>query len=205
MDIHDEEDVARGGLIAVLQSYSPELAALMGMPPPAPTANRTHPAAATPVRGGWWSSNVFRADGDEDAKSRVLLAMADAAVSGSWNAAAWEARRTARFAAECDYGRRQMPRPGEIHAVWDHTGQGLHPGDWPRTLRLLWVHGVTDLFVNAAGAGFAHYPSRVLPRSEICARDGDQLSACLAAARGTGIRIHAWMLCFNATRGSPAG
>ena len=55
---------SRGGKIAVLQSYSPELAALMGIPPPQPSTNRTHPAEATPLRGGWWSSNVFRADGE---------------------------------------------------------------------------------------------------------------------------------------------
>ena len=193
---------ARGGKIAVLQSYSPELAALMGISPPQPSINRTRPAEATPLRGGWWLSNVFRADGEEEAKSKLLLSMAGIAVPGSWNASAWEARRKARFAAECDYGRRQSPRAGEIHAVWDHTGQGLYQGDWPRTMRLLKANGVTDLFVNVAGAGFAHYPSHVLAQSQIYVKYGDQLAACLAAARGTGIRVHAWVLCFNGTRGS---
>ena len=193
---------SRGGKIAVLQSYSPELAALMGIPPPQPSTNRTHPAEATPLRGGWWSSNVFRADGEEEAKSKLLLSMAGIAVPGSWNESAWEARRKARSAAEFDYGRRQLPRAGEIHAVWDHTGQGLYPGDWPRTMRLLKANGVTDLVVNVAGAGFAHYPSRILAQSQIYVKHGDQLAACLAAARGTGIRVHAWVLCFNGTRGS---
>jgi uncharacterized lipoprotein YddW (UPF0748 family) len=44
----------------------------------------------------------------------------------------------------------------------------------------------------------------VLPRSKTFEREGDQLAACIAAARGTGIRVHAWMLCFNATRSTPS-
>jgi uncharacterized lipoprotein YddW (UPF0748 family) len=44
----------------------------------------------------------------------------------------------------------------------------------------------------------------VLPRSATYEREGDQLAACIAAARGTGIRVHAWVLCFNATRSTPA-
>lgn len=193
---------SRGGKIAVLQSYSPELAAFMGVAAPKPVANRTGASAAKAVPAGWWSTNVFTADEDENVKARLLLSMAGSAVPGSWTAAAWDARRKARDAAERDYGRRQVPRRGEIHAVWDHSGQGLFPGDWSRTMRLLKANGVTDLFVNVAGAGFAHYPSRILPQSQICIREGDQLAACLAAAKGTGIRVHAWVLCFNATRGS---
>ncbi len=195
---------ARGGKIAVLQSYSPELAVFMGVPVQKKALPRTVPAKATTVPSGWWSPNVFSADGTEETKACLLLGMAGTAVPGTWNAAKWEARRKARVAAEQDYGRRQCPRPGEIHAVWDHTGQGLYPGNWPRTMRLLKANGVTDLFVNVAGAGFAHYPSGVLPQSQICVSSGDQLAACLAAARGTGVRVHAWILCFSATRSSPA-
>lgn len=194
---------AQGGRIAALQSYSPELATALGAPDPK-TTPRTGPVRIARVPGGWWAANLFGATGSEEAKARTLLEMAAAAVPGSWSASAWEARRAARLAAERDYGRLQRPRPGEIHAVWDHTGQGLYPGDWPRTMRLLRANGITDLFVNVAGAGFAHYPSRILPQSQIVLERGDQLGACLAAARGTGVRVHAWFLCFNATRGSKA-
>ena len=62
---------------------------------------------------------------------------------------------------------------------------------------------VTDLFVNVAGAGFAHYASGVLPRSKRFGQEGDQLAKCLAAAKGSGIRVHAWMLCFSGTRATP--
>jgi uncharacterized lipoprotein YddW (UPF0748 family) len=70
-------------------------------------------------------------------------------------------------------------------------------------MKLLRESHVTDLFVNVAGAGFAHYASDVLPRSKTFREEGDQLAACLAAARGSGIRVHAWILCFTATRASP--
>ena len=91
----------------------------------------------------------------------------------------------------------------EIHAVWDHTGRGLSPGNWPKTIRILREAHVTDLFVNVAGADFAHYASSILPRSKAFSDYGDQMAACLRAAQGSGIRVHAWIICFNATRGVP--
>ena len=91
----------------------------------------------------------------------------------------------------------------EIHAVWDHTGRGLYPGNWPKTMQVLRSAHVTDVFVNVAGADFAHYPSSILPRSKAFSDYGDQMAACLRAAQGTGIRVHAWIICFNATRGVP--
>ena len=91
----------------------------------------------------------------------------------------------------------------EIHAVWDHSGRGLYPGNWPKTMQLLRTAHVTDLFVNVAGPDFAHYPSSILPRSKACSDHGDQMAACLRAAQGTGVRVHAWIICFNATRGVP--
>ena len=92
---------------------------------------------------------------------------------------------------------------GEIHAVWDHSGRGLYPGNWPKTMRVLRSANVTDLFVNVAGVDFAHYPSAILPRSKAFSDYGDQMAGCLRAAEGTGIRVHAWIICFNATRGVP--
>ena len=189
---------ARGGKVAVLQSYSPALASFMGVPPV--TRAPAGRATASAVPAGWWAPNVFASGDADETKARLLLGMAGAAVPGSWSAAAWEAKRKARLAAERSYGRAQQPRPGEIHAVWDHSGCGLHPGDWPRTMRELKAYGVTDLFVNVAGAGFAHYASDVLPVSQTYLKDGDQLAAAVAAGRAAGVRVHAWLLCFNAAR-----
>lgn len=94
----------------------------------------------------------------------------------------------------------KLARTAEIRAVWEQSGKGLYPGDWRRTFRVLKANGVTDLFVNVGGIDFAHYASKVLPRSYTFRTMGDQLAACLAASRGTGVRVHAWLLCFNATR-----
>ena len=95
------------------------------------------------------------------------------------------------------YGLAQSTRRGEIRAVWDHSGMGLYPGDWPRTCRLLKDAGFSDLYVNVAGGAFAHYASGVLPRSAVFDEQGDQLAACIAAAKPLGLRVHAWLLCYS--------
>lgn len=110
-------------------------------------------------------------------------------------------RKGMLFSAVCLFA--AVVSAGEIHAVWDHTGKGLYEGDWPRTIRILKAARVTDLFLNVGGVDFANYASAFLPRSLVCKTRGDQLSACLKAAEGTGIRIHAWFICFNATRNAP--
>ena len=194
---------ARGGRIAALQSYSPELAEFMGIAKPSAVPQRTR-VAEVQAKGGWWVANMFASEDEDEAKERFVCSIAAAAVPGSWNAAAWDARRSRRRAVDRAKALAQTPRPGEIHAVWDHTGLGLYLGDWPRTMRILRVNGVTDLFVNVAGAGFAHYPSRILPQSDAMRAHGDQLAAAVAAGASVGVRVHAWVLCFNATRGTPA-
>ena len=150
---------------------------------------------------GWWMTHVLLAEGDEELKAQLCAALVGAVNPSAWSYASHRRRVEAARQATRALALRQVPRKGEIHAVWEHTGQGLYPGDWPRTFRLLRESHVTDLFVNVAGAGFAHYPSSFLPRSKTFREEGDQLAACLAAARGTGVRVHAWILCFNATRG----
>ena len=152
---------------------------------------------------GFWMTHVLLADGDEDLKAQLLGAIVGSVDPRAWNVASHRARVNAKAASTREYALKQVPRKGEIHATWDHSGCGLYPGDWPRTMKLLRESRVTDLFVNVAGASFAHYPSSVLPRSKTFEQEGDQMAACLAAAKGTGIRVHAWILCFTATRGTP--
>ncbi len=161
---------------------------------------RTGEPAILSTKVGWWLTHVLLAEGDEKAKMRFLLSVAGAMVPGSWDAAAWMARERSRQSQMVACAKRQRRRPGELHAGWDDSGTGLYPGDWPRTMRLLASSGITDLFVNVAGAGFAHYPTPCLPASSVCKTRGDQLAQCLAAAKGTGIRVHAWIICFNGTR-----
>lgn len=152
---------------------------------------------------GYWMTHVFLADGDEACKAQLLAAICGSVDPSLWNEAMFAARERARTEALKALALRQAPRKGEIHAVWDHSGCGLYPGNWKRTIALLKESHVTDVFVNVAGAGFAHYTSSVLPRSKTFSQEGDQLAQCLAAARGSGIRIHAWILCFTATRATP--
>ena len=159
-------------------------------------------AAVIASSAGWWMTHVLLADGDEKAKAQFLAAVAGSVVPGVWSYEAFAAKRKSELGAVRDYALAQKPRTGEIRAVWEHSGQGLYPGDWPRTFRELRRYGITDMFVNVAGAGFAHYPSKVLPPSSTLSSRGDQLAACLKAAAGTGIRVHAWVLCFTGTRGT---
>ena len=88
----------------------------------------------------------------------------------------------------------------DIRAVWDHSGKGLYEGDWPRTMKVLKQARVTDLYLNVGGVDFAHYASATLPKSLTFGKFGDQLTAALRAAKPEGIRVHAWFICFNATR-----
>ena len=153
---------------------------------------------------GYWMTHVLLADGDEKEKARLVAAMVGSVVPSAWNYAAARKRELSESAAVKEFASRQVKRPGEIHAVWDHSGCGLYPGNWSRTMSVLKASGVTDVFVNVAGAGFAHYPSKVLPRSKTYEQEGDQLMAAIAAGKKANIRVHAWILCFTATRSSPA-
>lgn len=113
----------------------------------------------------------------------------------------------AAYQAVCDLrditarvcGMTYRAHPGEIRGVWDHSGQGLFPGDWERTATLLAANGITDLYVNVAGAAFALYPSAVLPRrgTENC------LAQAVAAGHRHGLRVHAWVLAFSGERAVP--
>ena len=143
----------RGGVIRPLYSASPQVVSVVGVQP------------ALKVRDA------------ESVKARYLLNQVGANVPGAWNRSAWERKRKVMLAAASTLGRAQRPRAGEIHAVWDHTGLGLYPGDWPRTFRVLRANGITDIFVNVSGAGFAHYASSVLPSSKEYSRHG-QDGAC---------------------------
>ena len=152
---------------------------------------------------GFWMTHVLQADGDEDLKAQLLGAIVGSVCPGQWSFAAHRQRQDAKRQALLAHAKRQVPVRGEIHAVWDQSGCGLYPGNWAKTMQVLRARHITDLFVNVGGAGFAHYPSAVLPRSKTLEQEGDQLAACLAAAKGTGIRVHAWLICFSSTRATP--
>lgn len=111
-------------------------------------------------------------------------------------------REVRRFLLEA-YGAAQRPRAGERRGVWEQTGAGLFPGDWPRSCALLARHGVTDLFLNVAWPGMAHYEGRAGEGSPVLEAHGDQLAQALRAAAHHGIKVHAWRACWNLDRASP--
>lgn len=171
-------------------------------------ADRTGKSTGEPAwivsNSGYWMTHVLLADGDEKEKARLVAAMVGSVIPSLWNYTQARNRELSEAKAVKAFAERQEKRPGEIHAVWDHSGCGLYPGNWSKTMAVLKANGVTDVFVNVAGAGFAHYPSKVLPRSKTYEQEGDQLLACVAAGKKANIRVHAWILCFTATRSSPS-
>ena len=110
--------------------------------------------------------------------------------------AAYQAARDLRALMARAYAQTFIAPAGETVGVWDHFALGLWPGDWDRTARELAAAGVTDVYVNVAGAAFALYPSRTLPRKGT----DDLLSEALAACHRHGLRLHAWILCFSCER-----
>ncbi|MBO7166499.1 MAG: family 10 glycosylhydrolase [Kiritimatiellae bacterium] len=154
------------------------------------------------LKHGWWFTGILKGKGDELRKEQLMLAIVDSLLPGRWKRSQWVCNKNQAIASTRAIALRQLPRKGEIHGVWDHSGEGLYPGDWPRTIQTLKRYGITDLFLNVAGAGFAHYNSKILPRSSVFVKRGDQLSQCINAARGSGIKVHAWVLCFSSVRAS---
>ena len=111
-------------------------------------------------------------------------------------AEAYQAALDLRTLVSRVYGKTFHAPLDETRAVWDHSGQGLWPDDWGRTAATLAAHGITDVYVNVAGAAFALYPSLVLPRKG----SRDRLAEAVAACHKHGLRVHAWLLAFSCER-----
>ncbi len=144
-----------------------------------------------------------RAGGTEDAVApwltsaeRLFKQMLQDFEQGRYPAAVEGARKLQATLTEA-LARAQSPRQPEFRGIWDHRGVGLYPGHWSQTCRELRLFGLTAVFPNLAGAGFAHYPSLFVPRSKTVQLYGDQLAQCAAAARKNGLAVHAWILTWN--------
>ena len=101
------------------------------------------------------------------------------------------------------YLRAQPSRTREARAVWNHSGAGAYPGDWDRSARELARNGLNMIFPNMLWGGLAHYPSDVLPRSDIFRKYGDQVAQCVAAAKRHGLEVHVWKVHFNLAGAPP--
>ncbi len=126
---------------------------------------------------------------------RTRRAIQAQAGRGDW-AEVFTASASLRLQMLAAYARAQAPCREGFRGVWDHTGAGLYPGDWPRTCRVLADSGLTDVLVNVLWPGLGHYASRTLSASPTVRLYGDQLAASTAAARQTGLWVHAWKVCW---------
>lgn len=99
------------------------------------------------------------------------LAREDAA--NAWRLTSDLARTVERELAD------QLRLPNDTRfAIWDHTGRGLYPGDWARTLEDLASAGIQDVFVHVG-------------------RQHREPVEAVRAARSRKVRIHAWHVCYN--------
>ncbi|MCE9616372.1 MAG: family 10 glycosylhydrolase [Lentisphaerae bacterium] len=169
----------------------------------------------TAARGYLDTTASFRGTGNFDAGLQAIAARggsastaaigharrfrteAEASLAAGHAVAALDQAHEAVLARLQAYGATLAPRNGERVGVWDHSGAGLYPGDWARTARELRDQGVTDIFVNTLWPALAHYASDVMPRSDTFRIHGDQMAACLAAAKPCGLTVHAWKVCWR--------
>jgi uncharacterized lipoprotein YddW (UPF0748 family) len=85
----------------------------------------------------------------------------------------------------------------EGRAFWNHSGAGVYPGDWDRSMKLLHENGFNMVLPNMLWGGSAHYPSDLLPRSGTFEKYGDQIKACCEAAKKYDMEVHVWKVNFN--------
>ncbi len=87
----------------------------------------------------------------------------------------------------------------QVRMWWEHSGCGIYPGDWERTMRELSEAGFNGVVPNLLWGGLAYYKSDVLPQASLVQRYGDQVELAVAAGKKYGVKVHAWMVCFNAS------
>jgi len=153
---------------------------------------------------------------DDPAALRAFVAAAARPVAAARLAEAERLLADARVAAEAGRHPSAVALAGQSHealveavlratpsndregrAVWNHSGTGAYPGDWPRSAKLLADNGINMVLPNMLWGGLAHYPSKVLPVSDTCRKHGDQIEQCLSAARQQGLEVHVWKVNWN--------
>jgi uncharacterized lipoprotein YddW (UPF0748 family) len=82
---------------------------------------------------------------------------------------------------------------------WEHSGCGIYPGDWDRTMKELSEAGFNGVIPNMLWGGNAYYKSEILPVDPKVEKYGDQIELAAAAGKKYGVEVHAWMVCFNAS------
>ena len=175
---------------------------------------------------GSWMTHILLGE-DSENKKRMLLAILGHYEKGVWKNAAQTALEQTKGSAGAgrqalttswkkgDYiavvsgtgklrksavinsVRNQDVKGNEFRGVWDHSGMGLYPGDWGKTIRILARSGVTAVFPNMLWAGAAHFSSKYVNRIDKSKPFGDQMAQCVKAAHAAGLKIHVWKVCWN--------
>ncbi len=101
----------------------------------------------------------------------------------------WEAQ----VAAEQAYYLAQTSRPNEFRGVWMQQAGDLRQWGWQRIVAALRENNVDALFYNAANAGYANYPSRILPH--VTVEGDDPLAEVVHWCRELGVQCHVWLMC----------
>jgi uncharacterized lipoprotein YddW (UPF0748 family) len=196
----DDPQGKRELLLALVGRYQPELRrtaakhalAQAGRIGPHPDL----PSAFAHVRARTSGGARTRAEAQLDRVAALHRNVAGDFAAGRYQAVIREAPAVSAQLALA-YTMTSRGKHGEIRGVWDHDGVGLFPGDWDRTCELLAARGVTAILPNHAWGGLAHYPSRILPRSNTHRLHGDQLQQCVRAAARHGLEVHVWKVCWN--------
>jgi uncharacterized lipoprotein YddW (UPF0748 family) len=85
----------------------------------------------------------------------------------------------------------------EFRALWEHHGTGPNAGNWGAGLDALVTNGFNAIVPNLLWGGLAHYNSAYLPLSSEYLIYGDQVAACVQAARARGLQVHVWKVNWN--------
>jgi len=81
------------------------------------------------------------------------------------------------------------PRDGEIRGVWMPRQIWT---TWDEAMKNLKECGFNVALPVMCSAGWANYPSEIVPHPPEVEGEGDQLKQCLEAARKYGIQVHVW-------------
>jgi uncharacterized lipoprotein YddW (UPF0748 family) len=130
-------------------------------------------------------------------KARRQYSLAEAAVRTGRHDRAIEPADSAHNALAEAFAMSQPSRAGEFRAIWCHSAYGVAGMNWDQAAALLKRCGFTAVVPNMLWGGSADYASDILPVTERCRKDGDQIAACLAACRKHGIQMHVWKVNWN--------
>jgi len=130
-------------------------------------------------------------------EGETLMSKARKAMESKQFPEAIAAARAARQSMINAYCAAQKPRPGELRAVWCHSAFGVEGMTWEEAVKALADAGFTAVVPNSLWAGRAYYNSQLLPVDPSVATRGDQIAACVTAAKKHGVQVHVWKVNWN--------